>query len=94
MTSEEAEGTSRILSYTLRRAGDLLSFGRCNGVTAASRSRSRGQEGAGALRHCRTDIVVPPRTRNGDHIKCGTCATKHKVVRGEVLRLVIADVAR
>jgi hypothetical protein len=43
--------------------------------------------------HCRTDIVVPPSYAHGDHIKCGTCATKHKVVRGEVLRLVIADVA-
>jgi len=42
--------------------------------------------------HCRTDIVVPPTYAHGDHIKCGTCATKHKVVRGEVLRLVIADV--
>jgi hypothetical protein len=43
--------------------------------------------------HCRTDIVVPASYAHGDHIKCGTCATKHKVVRGEVLRLVIADVA-
>jgi hypothetical protein len=43
--------------------------------------------------HCRTDIVVPASYTHGDHIKCGTCATKHKVVRGEVLRLVIADVA-
>jgi hypothetical protein len=43
--------------------------------------------------HCRTDIVVPGHYAHGDHIKCGTCATKHKVVRGEVLRLVLADVA-
>ena len=43
--------------------------------------------------HCRTDIVVPASYAHGDHIKCGTCATKHKVVRGDVLRLVIADVA-
>lgn len=43
--------------------------------------------------HCRTDIVVPASYAHGDHIKCGTCGTKHKVVRGEVLRLVIADVA-
>jgi hypothetical protein len=43
--------------------------------------------------HCRTDIVVPGSYAHGDHIKCGTCATKHKVVRGEVTRLVIADVA-
>ena len=43
--------------------------------------------------HCRSDITVPPSYAHGDHIKCGTCATKHKVVRGDVLRLVIADVA-
>jgi hypothetical protein len=43
--------------------------------------------------HCRTDIVVPAHYAHGDHIKCGTCATKHKVVRGEVLKLVLADVA-
>jgi hypothetical protein len=42
--------------------------------------------------HCRTDITVPPQYAHGDHIKCGTCGTKHKVVRGEVLRLVISDV--
>jgi hypothetical protein len=29
---------------------------------------------------------------HGDHIKCGVCGTKHKVVRGDRLRLVIADV--
>lgn len=43
--------------------------------------------------HCRTDIVVPAGYAHGDHIKCGTCATKHKVVRGDVLKLVLADVA-
>ncbi len=43
--------------------------------------------------HCRTEIVAPPHYAHGDHIKCGTCGTKHKVLRGEVLRLVIADVA-
>ncbi|HET8644099.1 MAG TPA: hypothetical protein VFO85_01345 [Vicinamibacteria bacterium] len=36
--------------------------------------------------------MVPASYAQGDHIKCGTCATKHKVVRGDVLRLVIADV--
>jgi hypothetical protein len=43
--------------------------------------------------HCRTDISVPDSYAHGDHIKCGTCGTQHKVQRGDVLRLVIADVA-
>ena len=43
--------------------------------------------------NCRTDISVPDTYAHGDHIKCGSCGTKHKVSRGEVLRLVIADVA-
>lgn len=43
--------------------------------------------------HCRSDITVPASYAHGDHIKCGTCGTKHKVVRGDVLRLVISDVA-
>jgi hypothetical protein len=43
--------------------------------------------------NCRTDVVVPDTYAHGDHIKCGSCGTKHKVSRGEVLRLVIADVA-
>jgi hypothetical protein len=41
--------------------------------------------------HCRTHITVPPTYAQGDHIKCGTCGTKHKVVRGDILRLVLAD---
>jgi hypothetical protein len=43
--------------------------------------------------HCRTDISVPDSYAHGDHIKCATCGTRHKVHRGDVLRLVIADVA-
>lgn len=43
--------------------------------------------------HCRTEIAVPDAYAHGDHIKCGTCGTKHKVSRGEVLRLVLADIA-
>jgi hypothetical protein len=43
--------------------------------------------------NCRTDVAVPDTYAHGDHIKCGSCGTKHKVSRGEVLRLVIADVA-
>lgn len=42
--------------------------------------------------HCRVDIAVPASYAQGDHIKCGACGTKHKVVRGERLRLVLADV--
>ncbi len=43
--------------------------------------------------HCRSDITVPASYAHGDHIKCGACGMQHKVVRGDVLRLVIADVA-
>lgn len=43
--------------------------------------------------HCRSDITVPATYGHGDFIKCGTCGTQHKVIRGEGLRLVIADVA-
>jgi predicted RNA-binding Zn-ribbon protein involved in translation (DUF1610 family) len=40
---------------------------------------------------CREEIAVAERYAHGDHIKCGVCGTKHKVVRGDRLRLVIAD---
>ena len=44
--------------------------------------------------HCRGDVSVPDTYAHGDHIKCGSCHTQHKVVRGESsIRLVIADVA-
>lgn len=43
--------------------------------------------------HCRTEVAVPPTYAQGDHIKCGTCGTKHKVVRGDIVRLVLADPA-
>lgn len=43
--------------------------------------------------HCRAEISVPDAYAHGDHIKCGSCGTKHKVSRGETLRLVLADVA-
>jgi hypothetical protein len=42
--------------------------------------------------HCREPVQVPERYAHGDHIKCGACGTKHKVVRGDRLRLVLADV--
>jgi hypothetical protein len=41
--------------------------------------------------HCRSEVAVPDTYAHGDHIKCGSCGTKHKVSRGEVLRLVLAD---
>jgi hypothetical protein len=42
--------------------------------------------------HCRSDVAIPATYAHGDFIKCGTCGTQHKVVRGEGVRLVIADV--
>lgn len=42
---------------------------------------------------CRTDISIPSTYAHGDHVKCATCQTRHKVVRsGEAVRLVLADV--
>jgi hypothetical protein len=35
---------------------------------------------------------VPDSYAHGDHIKCGDCGTRHKVQRGDVVRLVLADV--
>ncbi len=43
--------------------------------------------------NCRVEVSVPDTYGHGDHIKCGSCGTKHKVARGDVLRLVLADVA-
>ena len=40
---------------------------------------------------CREEISIPEQYAHGDHIGCGACGTKHKVVRGERLRVVIAD---
>jgi len=42
--------------------------------------------------HCREEISVPDHYAQGDHVVCGSCRTKHKVVRGDRLRLVLADV--
>lgn len=42
--------------------------------------------------HCRSEILVPESYHHGDHIKCGSCGMRHKVSRGDVVRLVIADV--
>jgi hypothetical protein len=42
--------------------------------------------------NCRSEIAVPDTYAHGDHVKCGSCGTRHKVQRGEGLRLVLADV--
>ena len=42
---------------------------------------------------CREEIAIPDQYSHGDHIACGTCGTKHKVVRGDRVRVVLADVA-
>jgi hypothetical protein len=42
---------------------------------------------------CRAEIEVTDRYAHGDHITCGTCDTRHRVLRGDVLRLVLSDVA-
>jgi hypothetical protein len=42
--------------------------------------------------NCRDPIAVPDRYAHGDHIVCGACRTKHKVVRADRLRVVLADV--
>jgi len=42
--------------------------------------------------NCREPISVPASYAHGDHIVCGACRTKHKVVRGDRLKLVFADV--
>ncbi len=41
---------------------------------------------------CRVDVHVPASYEHGDQVKCGSCGTLHKVVRGERVRLVLADV--
>jgi hypothetical protein len=48
---------------------------------------------SGRCVNCRYEIAVPDTYAHGDHVKCGSCGTQHKVQRGEGLRLVLADVA-
>jgi hypothetical protein len=52
------------------------------------------EPGKGRCVHCRSDILVPDTYQHGDHVKCGQCGTRHKVMRGERegVRLVLADV--
>jgi hypothetical protein len=49
---------------------------------------------AGKVRclHCRESVEVSERYAHGDHIRCGVCSTDHKLVRGDRLRLVLADI--
>lgn len=41
---------------------------------------------------CRAEVAVPPSYEHGDQVKCGVCGASHKVLRGERVRLVLADV--
>jgi hypothetical protein len=40
---------------------------------------------------CRVEVVVPASYEHGDQVKCGSCGSLHRVVRGERTRLVLAD---
>ena len=42
---------------------------------------------------CREEIAIPDQYAHGDHIACGTCGTTPKAVRGDRVRVVLADVA-
>ena len=42
---------------------------------------------------CRVEVAVPASYEQGDQLKCGSCGTLHKVVRGERVRLVLADLS-
>jgi hypothetical protein len=42
---------------------------------------------------CRTEIPVPDNYAHGDHVKCSVCGARHRVQRGDTVRLVLADIA-
>ncbi len=42
---------------------------------------------------CRVEVVVPASYEHGDQVRCGSCGTAHRVLRGDRLRLVLADVS-
>jgi hypothetical protein len=42
--------------------------------------------------NCRETVEIPERYAQGDHIRCGACGTDHKILRGDRVRLVLADV--
>jgi hypothetical protein len=43
--------------------------------------------------NCREAVEISGRYAHGDHIRCGACDTDHKILRGDRIRLVLADVA-
>jgi len=43
--------------------------------------------------HCREEVEIPDRYAHGDHVRCGACGTDHKILRGDRVRLVLADVS-
>jgi hypothetical protein len=42
---------------------------------------------------CPAEVNVPDSYSHGDVIKCGICGAANRIVRGDVLRLVLSDVA-
>jgi hypothetical protein len=42
--------------------------------------------------NCREAVEISARYAQGDHIRCGSCGTDHKILRGDRIRLVLADV--
>jgi hypothetical protein len=42
---------------------------------------------------CRVEVVVPASYEHGDQVRCGSCGTGHRVLRGDRVRLVLADVS-
>jgi hypothetical protein len=42
--------------------------------------------------NCRETVEVSERYAQGDHIRCGACGTDHKILRGDRVRIVLADV--
>ena len=42
--------------------------------------------------NCREAVEITERYAQGDHIRCGACGTDHKILRGDRVRLVLADV--
>ena len=75
----------------------LLVFFPCSRPLGLTRNNVREPRRGASLQsarciHCRSDISVPDSYAHGDHIKCGACGTRHKVQRGDVLRLVLADI--
>jgi len=43
--------------------------------------------------NCPAEVGVPDNYAHGDVIRCGICGATNRIVRGDVLRLVLSDVA-